>query len=101
MLILLFSMLVSFATTFFIAPYFMQFLRAGGVVGLDLHKKGRPKLPTSGGTCVALGVLAGLLTYIGFTTFFNGVLADITNILAVISSVLIVMFIGFLDDLNV
>lgn len=94
-------MLVSFATTFLIVPYFMQFLRAGGIIGMDLHKKDKPKLPTSGGTCVALGVLAGLLTYIGFTTFLNGAPADITNLLAVISSILIIMFVGFLDDLNV
>lgn len=101
MIVLLVSMLVSFTVTFLIVPYFMQFLRAGGVVGLDLHKRNRPKLPTSGGTCVAFGVLAGLLTYIGLTTFLNGAPSDITNLLAVISSILIVMFVGFLDDLNV
>ncbi len=101
MIILLFSMLVSFVTTFLIVPYFMQFLRAGGIVGMDLHKKNKPKLPTSGGTPVALGVLAGLLVYIGLTTFLVGVSENITNLLAVISSILIVMFVGFLDDLNV
>ena len=94
-------MFVSFIVTFLIAPYFMQFLRAGGVVGMDLHKKGHPKLPTSGGIVVALGVLAGLLIYIGFVTFLNGTPEEITNLLAVISTVLIVMFVGFLDDLNV
>jgi UDP-N-acetylglucosamine--dolichyl-phosphate N-acetylglucosaminephosphotransferase len=101
MMILLLSMVVSFAVTFFIVPYFIQFLRAGGIIGMDLHKKGKPKLPTSGGVCVALGVLAGLLIYIGFTTFLNGAPEDITNLLAVISTILIVTFVGFLDDLNV
>jgi UDP-N-acetylglucosamine--dolichyl-phosphate N-acetylglucosaminephosphotransferase len=94
-------MFVSFIVTFLIAPYFMQFLRAGGIVGMDLHKKGHPKLPTSGGVVVALGVLAGLLIYIGFVTFLDGTPKEITNLLAVISTVLIVMFVGFLDDLNV
>ena len=98
---LLLSMVAAFSVSFFIAPYFMQFLRAGGVVGLDLHKKTRIKLPTSGGVCVAFGVLAGLLFYIGVETFFNGTPENITNLLAVISSVLIIMFVGFLDDLNV
>jgi len=101
MLILLLSMAVAFLTTTLIAPYFMQFLRAGGVVGLDLHKADRPKLPTSGGTCVALGLLAGLLVYIGLTTFIEGPMQHTTELLAVISSVLIIMFVGFLDDLNV
>ncbi|MCX6820867.1 MAG: hypothetical protein NT016_02875 [Candidatus Aenigmarchaeota archaeon] len=101
MLILLLSMAFAFLTTFFIAPYFMQFLRVGGVVGLDLHKRDRPKLPTSGGTCVAIGLLAGLLAYIGLTTFVEGPMPGTTDLLAVISSVLIIMFVGFLDDLNV
>jgi len=101
MLILLLSMAVAFLTTLLISPYFMQFLRAGGVIGLDLHKADRPKLPTSGGTCVAFGLLAGMLTYIGLTTFLEGGLQYTTELLAVISSVLIIMFVGFLDDLNV
>jgi len=102
MWILLLSMFVSFSVTYLIAPYFMQFLKAGGIVGLDLHKKDKPKLPTSGGTCVALGVLAGMLVYIGFTTFTYGMSADVTtSLLAVLSTVLIVLFVGFLDDLNV
>jgi len=102
MWILLLSMFVSFSITYLIAPYFMQFLKAGGIVGLDLHKKDRPKLPTSGGTCVALGVLAGMLVYIGFTTFTYGMSADVTtSLLAVLSSALIILFVGFLDDLNV
>lgn len=101
MFILLLSMAVAFATTFLIAPYFMQFLRAGGIVGLDMQKKDRPKLPTSGGTCVAIGLLAGLLSYIGLTTFLEGPMSNTAELLAVISSVLIIMFIGFLDDLNV
>jgi len=99
--ILLLSMFVSFIVTFSISPYFMQFLRAGGIVGLDLHKKDRKKLPTSGGVCVAFGVLSGLLFYIGIATFFVKVPLDLTNLLAVTSSILIIMFIGFLDDLNV
>jgi len=101
LVILLFSMAVSSLVTFFIAPYFMQFLQAGGIVGLDLHKKTRPKLPTSGGVCVAFGIIAGLLSYIGLTTFVIGTLVEATNLLAVLSSILIVMFVGFLDDLNV
>ena len=42
MIALLISMLVSFVTTFLLAPYFMVFLKAGGIVGMDLHKKKKP-----------------------------------------------------------
>ena len=101
MIWLLISILVSFAVTFVITPYFKRFLYVAGIVGLDLHKKDRPKLASSGGVCVAFGVLAGLLSYIGLQTFLYGSEGDLEPLLAVTSSVLIVMFVGLLDDLNV
>ncbi|MCS7139823.1 MAG: hypothetical protein N3F04_06270 [Candidatus Nezhaarchaeota archaeon] len=93
--------LISFVVTLFITPYLMRFLYLAGVVGLDLQKKDRPKLPTSGGICVAFGVLAGLLSYVGIKTFVYGLQIQAINLLAVISSILMVMFVGLLDDLNV
>jgi UDP-N-acetylglucosamine--dolichyl-phosphate N-acetylglucosaminephosphotransferase len=79
----------------------MKFLYSAGIVGLDLQKRNKPKLPTSGGICVAFGVLAGLLSYIGIKTFFYGLQTEVTYLLAVVSSVLITMFIGLLDDIGV
>jgi len=79
----------------------MKFLYLAGIVGLDLQKKNRPKLPTSGGICVAFGILSGLLSYIGLHTFVPGSEIDVIPLLAVTSSILIVMFVGLLDDLNV
>jgi UDP-N-acetylglucosamine--dolichyl-phosphate N-acetylglucosaminephosphotransferase len=70
-------------------------------VGLDLHKQSRPKLPTSGGICVAFGIIIGVLSYIGLNTFLYNQQTDIVHLLAFLSSVLIVMFVGFLDDLNI
>jgi UDP-N-acetylglucosamine--dolichyl-phosphate N-acetylglucosaminephosphotransferase len=108
MIIFLVSVLISFLTTLFITPYFTRFLYTAGIVGLDLQKKDKPKLPTSGGICVAFGVLAGLLTYIGLYTFvplffpsISILKINVIPLLAVTSSVLIVMFVGLLDDLNV
>lgn len=100
-MMLIVSMLASFITVFFITPYFIRFLKAAGIVGLDLQKRDRPQLATSGGICVAFGVLAGLLAYIGFQTFIFGAHVWLIPLLAVTSSVLIVMFVGLLDDLNV
>jgi UDP-N-acetylglucosamine--dolichyl-phosphate N-acetylglucosaminephosphotransferase len=99
--ILLISIIMSAVVTFFITPYFIRFLRDAGIVGFDLQKKNRPKLATSGGICVAFGILAGLLSYIGLQTFIYGLDVWLFPLLAVTSSVLIVMFVGFLDDLNV
>jgi len=106
MIILIVSLIASFVTTFFITPYFIRFLQAAGIIGLDLQKRDKPQLATSGGICVAFGVLAGLLAYIGLQTFYskyflNESIEWLIPLLAVTSSVLIVMFVGLLDDLNV
>lgn len=95
------STLISFLTTFVITPYAMKFLYAAGIVGIDLHKKTRTKLPASGGICVAAGVLAGLLSYVGIKTFVYGLQEISIYLLAVVSSILLVTFGGLLDDLNV
>ena len=100
-IILSVSILISFVTTFVVTPYFIKFLYLAGIVGLDLQKSNRPKLPTSGGICVAFGILSGLLSYIGLHTFASGSEIDVIPLLAVTSSILIVMFVGLLDDLNV
>jgi UDP-N-acetylglucosamine--dolichyl-phosphate N-acetylglucosaminephosphotransferase len=94
-------MLISFLVTFFITPKMIKFLSSAGIVSLDLHKKNKPKLPSSGGICVAFGVLSGLLSYIGIQTFVYNQQVNAIPLLAVISSVLIVAFVGFLDDINV
>jgi len=101
MLALIISILISFLTTFFITPQFIKFLYSAGIVGLDLQKKNRPKLPTSGGICVAFGFLAGMLSYIGMKTFVYGLQNEVIYLLAVISSILIAMFVGLLDDIGV
>lgn len=101
MITILISLTIAFVIPLLIAPYFMQFLSIAGIVETDHHKKGKPKLPTSGGACVALGILGGLLSYIGINTFVYGAQPDLIYILAAISSILIIMFMGFLDDLNI
>jgi UDP-N-acetylglucosamine--dolichyl-phosphate N-acetylglucosaminephosphotransferase len=92
---------IAFFSTFFITPILMKFLYQANVVALDLHKKNKPKLPSAGGLAVAFGVLAGLLSYVGIKTFVYGLQQQAIYFLAVISSVLIVTFVGFIDDLNV
>ncbi|MBI4010623.1 MAG: hypothetical protein HY361_05610 [Candidatus Aenigmarchaeota archaeon] len=80
-------------------PQLIRFLYASGVVGLDLNKPRKPMLPSSGGIGVAAGVLAGLLVYIGIQTFVYR--QTTLNLVAVTASILIAMFVGFFDDLNV
>ena len=96
---LIISTIVAFVTTLLITPKLIKFMHATGVVGLDLNKPKNPMRPSSGGVAVAVGVLAGILSYIGIQTFVYK--QPSLDLLAVTATVLIAMFVGFFDDLNV
>jgi UDP-N-acetylglucosamine--dolichyl-phosphate N-acetylglucosaminephosphotransferase len=103
---LLASVVIAFLTAFILTPRIIEFFNAAQIVAVDLHKKNKPKLPSSGGICVGAGILAGTFFYVGVTTFSfaapspNGQISSLL-ILAVISSILIATLSGLLDDLNV
>ncbi len=103
---MLVSAAISFLTTFVLTPRIIEFLRAAQIVAVDLHKKDRPRLPSSGGICIGAGILAGILFYVGITTFSFAAPFSVGSqqssmlLLAVVSSVLIATLIGLLDDLN-
>ena len=91
---------VAFLATLVITPRMMRFLRGCGIIGIDQQKRGKPKLPSSGGVCVAFGLMTGLMLYIGLNTFVLGMPADLTLLLAAASTILTVTLVGLLDDIN-
>jgi UDP-N-acetylglucosamine--dolichyl-phosphate N-acetylglucosaminephosphotransferase len=68
-----------------------------GLLGSDMNKLGRPKVPEMGGISVVFGFIIGLFAYLGLTTFYFGS-AD-WRILAVLCTVLLTCIIGMMDDL--
>jgi len=108
LLIFMLSIPLSFLTTYLLTPRIIDFFSAAKIVAVDLHKKDKPKLPTSGGISVASGILVGILFYVGVKTFSSPFSSDLRDsfipllgLLAVIASILIVTLSGLLDDLNV
>jgi UDP-N-acetylglucosamine--dolichyl-phosphate N-acetylglucosaminephosphotransferase len=103
---LLASVAIAFLTTFILTPRIIEFLHAAQIVAVDLHKKDKPKRPSSGGICVGAGILAGTFFYVGVTTFSFAVSTPSIQVsslllLTVVSSILIATLSGLLDDLNV
>lgn len=98
---LMISGVVSFFTVFLAAPYIIRYFKLIGIVTADVHKKNYPLVPNSLGIPVTAGIIAAILTFIFIEIFISANKIYTDDLLATLSSVLIISFIGFFDDLNV
>lgn len=95
---------IAFLATFFSIPFVIRHASRTGHVGIDLHKKGKKEIPELGGISIAFGVVLALLFTIisnSFATLNNIFDTDmnIIYLLAVLSVILMVEIIGFVDDI--
>ena len=105
MIIALLSGLVSFLLVIILTPWFVKFMKRLGLVVKDMNKKDTPLVPLSGGIVVLAGLLLGIFVYVFFRIFFfkEGYLylddRGLSILLASLCSIILVTFIGFLDDI--
>ncbi len=92
--------LLSFLSTYLITPLFIRFMRAVGIMGVDVMKRGHPKVADMGGPGVLCGFLTGVFYYIGIEVFLLGGLPSLDFLLASISTILIISLIGIFDTLT-
>jgi len=96
---------ISFLVVWFMTPWLIRYLNRIGLVVKDMNKEGTLLVPVSGGLAVMAGVFSGLITFIFFRTFFPqsaGLILNNSALLdffAGITAVLIISFVGFIDDL--
>lgn len=101
--------LVSMATTFFITPWLIKFLKKIGLEVKDQNKASLPLVPISGGLAILVGIFSGLFVFIFGRTFFGNIAfhSIISNsdtlalLFASMLSLFIVTVVGFLDDVIV
>ena len=92
--------LVSFAVSFVEFPIIIPRLKRAGITGKNMNNEKQEEIPEMGGLVIAAGFGAGIIFAIGLRTFFDVFLSvSLTSILAVLSTVLIVVIIGVFDDL--
>ncbi len=91
------SAVITYIATKFVSSYFFE----AGIVAEDHNKEKPIILPSSGGIAVAFGLIAGILTYTFGGSFIYKPILDIEKLLATALSIVLIAFVGFLDDLNV
>jgi len=95
------SVLLGFLTTLAGGPYARKYLLSSGIYGIDQQKESRPKVATSGGMLVLFGFIISTTAYLGLAEFYTSSSANITLVLAALSSINIIALIGLLDDIHV
>ncbi len=99
--LLIATVVISFLSTYMFAPYFIRFLRRAGIVGRDMNKIDKPEVPEMGAPIVVVGFLAGIFFYTWINIFVYKNTQHLIEVLAAISTVLIITIIGMFDDLSV
>jgi len=99
--LLLISLVISFLLTYFTIPFWIKKAKEVGLVWKDMNKYKHPKnVAGSGGIIVIMSFIIGVLYYIAIRTFVIKDINSITiEILALISVILILAFIGTVDDM--
>ncbi|MEM0087148.1 MAG: hypothetical protein QW774_03305 [Candidatus Micrarchaeaceae archaeon] len=93
--------LLAFVGTIAAVRFLMGYFSGAGIVAED-RNKGKPiKLPSSGGVGVAFGIMFGLLIYIFGATYIFRPILSIPSLFAASLSIILIAFVGFIDDVNV
>src|SRR5665648_1161435 len=92
--------LVSFSVSFAGFPIIIPRLKKAGIIGKNMISEKQEEIAEMGGLVIAAGFGAGIIFTIALRTFFDLFLSvSLTSILAVLSTVMIVVIIGVFDDL--
>lgn len=84
--------LVAFIATVWFQPHILRIAKDKNIVdNPDARKLQRIPIPVMGGIVVVFGILVGIMSFILFD--------NVNNMLAVIAAVLVIMFVGLVDDI--
>ncbi|MFH0956484.1 MAG: glycosyltransferase 4 family protein [Candidatus Aenigmatarchaeota archaeon] len=98
--ILLFSCFIAaFLLVVFLVPKWIKKAKAMGLVGKDMNKLGKPQVAEAGGITVIVGAVLGIMLYIFIMTFYFATEFALIQIYAVMTTILLAGFVGFIDDI--
>jgi len=95
------SFFISLTICIFLLPHYIRKAHAVDMVGVDLHKVGKPKIAESGGIILMLAYLLGLFIFIPFLyePSTNIYTEEMVKIVGTAATVLFSTFIGLVDDI--
>lgn len=98
--ILLIPILVSFLITLVLIPDWIKRAKKARLVGKDIQKVSKTEVAEAGGVTVIAGFTLGVLVYIAVNTFVFGTTnSNLVKIFALMSTILLIAFVAFIDDI--
>jgi len=97
--ILLIPIWAAFLVTLFSLPAWIRRAKKAGLVGRDINKFKKIEVAEAGGVTVLAGFILGILLYVAIKTFYFDSNENVIEIFALTLSLLIISFIGLIDDL--
>jgi UDP-N-acetylglucosamine--dolichyl-phosphate N-acetylglucosaminephosphotransferase len=91
--------LASFLMTLISIPLLIPRLKKRGLLGIDMNKYSKPAVPELGGISLILGFSFGIMLAIFMHTYLHLLELNLTVVLAAFSTIIIIAFIGLIDDL--
>jgi UDP-N-acetylglucosamine--dolichyl-phosphate N-acetylglucosaminephosphotransferase len=93
------TLVAAFIVTFLSTKYWIKVAKRAGLVGKDMNKPDRPKVPEAGGVAIIIGIAFAVLVYVFFKTFYLNSGATTVYVFALLTSILLAGFLGFVDDI--
>jgi len=94
---LVLPILASFFITLILLPSWIKRAQRENLVGKDIHKLKEVKVAEGGGLVVIVGFILGVLFYVALKTFYLSTSEKVTEIFALLTTLLIVVMIGTID----
>ncbi|MFA5992252.1 MAG: glycosyl transferase family 4 [Candidatus Pacearchaeota archaeon] len=97
--LLLISLLISFLATIIAMPFWIKRAKHAGLVGKDINKSSLKEVAEAGGIIVIFGFVLGVLSYVALKTFYFKSSDNLTEIFALLCTIILISFIGIIDDI--
>ena len=90
---------VGFLVTSKMAPFFIKRMHARGFTGKDMNKFKKPDVAEFGGFLIFFGFVFSVVTAIFTSTYLHLIEINLTLLIAGMSTIVVISFIGLIDDL--
>ena len=85
---------IAFIVTIVLTPYMTKKLEKIGIVGIDIHKEDKPRVPEMGGVIILIGMFSSIFVTAAFVDTISK-----TILLAALCTLALIAIIGMIDDL--